>query len=414
MSVVSCAALGTLSGDAISNVGISGSFTMPLMKRMGFTPVFAAAVVTTASVGGVIMPPMMGAIIFIMVEVANIPYVEIIKAALVPSLLYFFAIFMQIEFYSKRRNLMGLPRAELPGKGESIWEAKFLFLIFALLIYFLAVATLFPVRAAYYTLFCMVILFLFDSYTKVSVEKIIEGFERAGRFVIVVTPLIAAAGIVFASISLTGTGGRIAGRLVAFCGDSLLLLTIITGLLCYVLCLGISAMLAYILLATLVVPGMIQFGVPPIAAHFFVIYMGLSGFYTPPYAVVALTASSMSGAPFYSTCWQSMKMAIVAYLVPITFILDPVLLLEIDSWAHFAYRLGLSLVAIYLLSAALEGYLHKRPMLWFERLILGIGSTLLFIPYQAFLIYGSGVTIIALILFFLNPATRRPYKESAV
>lgn len=221
ISIVSSSLLGTLTGDPISNVGISGSFSLPLMRKMNFSREYAAAVETTSSVGGVIMPPMMGAIIFIMVEISGFPYVAIMKASVVPAILYFLAIYMQIDFYSKRHRLYGFPASELPGKLEAVKECKFLFVIFALLVYFLAGMSLFPVRAAYYTLGCMLVLFFFDRRTTVSLDKIIDALERSGKFVIRVTPLIAAAGIVFASLSLTGTGARVASRLVAFCGDSL-------------------------------------------------------------------------------------------------------------------------------------------------------------------------------------------------
>lgn len=402
MSVISSGFLGTLTGCPIGNVGISGAFTIPLMKKTGFSPAYASAVETTASVGGVIMPPMMGAIIFIMVEVTGIPYVEIIKAALFPAILYFVAVFFQISFYSSKHEMTGLQPSQLPDRKKSIYESKYLFVTFGLLIYFLVGLYLFPVRAAYYTLFCMIALFIIDRSSSVTWRKIVDGLELSTRNTLPVVPIACAAGIILGSISLTGTGIRLASNVVELAGGNLLVLTIVLAVVCYLLGLGISAMLAYILLSTLVAPALVEMGVPTIAAHFFIIYMGLSGFFTPPYAVVALMASSVGGADFYQTCIHSMKMAVVAYIVPITLILDPVLLYQDVLISRFIFRIIVSLIAIYLLSAGLEGYLYKRKLLWMERIVLSIGSLLLFVPYIEFIYIGGLICLTAIGLYIFN------------
>lgn len=415
MAVVSSSFLGTLTGDPISNVGISGSVTIPMMKKQKVSPEYAAAVETTASVGGLIMPPMMGAIIFLMVEITGIPYVQIMKAALVPALLYFFAIFCQIDFHCKKHNLEGLPADQIPDRKQALKDAKFLYVVFGTLIYLLVVKRLFPVDAAYYSLGIMIVLFMIDRKSKVTLTRIFDGLEMASRFVVKIAPLIACAGIILGSLSLTGTGLRMSNRLLEFTGDSLLLLVVITGIICYFLGLGVSAMLAYVVLASIVAPAMVQFGVPVIAAHLFIIYVGLSGFFTPPYAVVALTASGLAGADFYKTCWQSMKLAIVAYIIPLTIVLSPVLLLEDVTLQRFIVRAGISVLAIYFLSAGVEGYFYGRSLYRLERLFISAGALTLFIPYYlSFDIAGLVLLGVGVALFFANSrALKRQHAESA-
>lgn len=378
VAVMGSALLGTMTGSPIANVGIVGSFTIPLMKRIGYSPVFAGAVETAASTGGVIMPPVMGVVAFIMADLTEIPYGKIALAATVPAVLYFLALYFQIDLYAARKGLVGVPKAELPSLKEALRE-NFIFLPPLVLLAVLMMWLQFEeTTAVYYSMGLLIAIAALDRKNRLTLGKVIMALEKAGLNMITLVPLMAAAGIIIASVSITGLGVNLSNILLEVSGGSLILLTILTGLACYVMGMGVSAVATYIILATLVAPAMIQKGIPILVAHFFIFYMGASLFITPPLAPAAFAASVIAKASPFAIGFQAMRLAIVAYLVPVTIIFNPALLL-IGSGMEILTAIVTALIAVYALSVGIEGW-FRCQLHWAERVIWLASGLLLFVP----------------------------------
>jgi TRAP transporter 4TM/12TM fusion protein len=385
-AILGSAALGTMVGATAANVATTGSITIPLMKKTGYSPEFAGGVECTASNGGQIMPPVMGAVAFLIAELLSMPYWSVCVAAFLPAALYFVAIFVQVHFEAVRLGLRGLMSDELPSLKNVITKGWFYLIPVAVLVYLLAVIHL-PVQhcGLYASLSAMVIILL-DWQRKKETRKngkdivvwLIGCMETAARSLLVPTAACASAGIIIGSLDSSGLGFRLSSILVDASGGNLFILLLLTAIASFILGMGMTSIPCYLVLVILVAPALVQLGVVPIAAHLFVFYWGLISFLTPPVAIAAYVAAGISGGRPMETGFIAMRLGVVKYIIPFLFIYNPALLL-MGSVGKVLIAVIFGLIGVTILSIGLEGFFLKRITLS-ERLVFIGGGFLTLIP----------------------------------
>ncbi len=392
VAVLGSALFGTVTGSPIAEIGVVGSFTIPLMKRIGYSPTFAGAAEAAAACGGVIDPPVMGAVAFVMADFTGIGYGKIAVAAILPAILYYLSIFFQLDLRAASTGLVGLPKAELPRVKDALKESWLLVVPIAVLIVWMMILDEEPTTSVFIALGALILLTMFTPRNRLTLSKAIRSLESAGTSMIDVTPICALAGIIVGSITLTGLGINLSSLLVTLSGGSLLLLSILTAVAIYIMGMGIAAIASYILMAILVAPAMVQMGVPILVAHFFIFYVGVSMFITPPYAPAAYVAAAVAGAEPMRVGYQAMRLAIVAYIVPFISIFQPALLWMGTTTEVITATIG-GIIAIYALSVGFEGYCLTF-LKWPERLTWLAGGFLLFVPKYFLMVPGLALILL--------------------
>lgn len=377
VSIFSSALMGSISGSVISNVISTGSFTIPAMKKTGYAPHYAAAVEACASAGGVIMPPIMGATAFVMAEVLQVPYVQIIAAAAVPSCLYYFCLFYQADAYAALNNIKGQPKEECPNLWEVLKKGWFYLAAIALLIY-IVVFMWRETQAAWITTLVLLLLAMLRKETRLNLKKAVDLLEGSGRFLGELTAILAACGLIIGSMSMTGVAHSFSHEVVSFAGDNVLLLLILGAFASFILGMGMTITACYIFLAIVMAPALIQVGYYPLAVHLFVLYWGVASFITPPVALGAFAAAAVAGANPMRTGFQAMQLGLAKYFLPFFFVFNPALILHGTPLA-ILHAVSTCAIGIALLGSALEGYLigvgkiprWSRPFLFIAGLALG-------------------------------------------
>jgi TRAP transporter 4TM/12TM fusion protein len=354
-AVVSSALFGMLSGSPSSNVATTGVLTIPLMRRMGFNSSLAGAVETVASTGGMIMPPVMGAVTFVMAEWLGIPYAQVAFMALIPALCYYTVLFASVHFAACREGLK-YSAEELPDVKGILREGWFYVIPLAFLVYFLLVAKLPPSTSAIATLpLVVVVSFLSKNKTNHLVpRKILNALKESMWRWLTIGLITAIVGIVLGSLELSGLGVRISGFLVDLARGNLLLTMIMVATSSFVLGMGLDALPCYITLAILTAPALVKLGVPLIAAHFFVLYWGLSSFITPPVCLAVYTACSITGGNVWKTGWDSVKVGIIVFIIPFAFVYHPSLLL-MGTGKEILLAAGTALIGGVIMAGAIQG-----------------------------------------------------------
>ena len=395
VAVLSSGLMGTVSGSSVANVVGTGSLTIPMMKKLGYHKDFAGAVEAAASTGGQLMPPVMGAAAFLMAEFVAVPYVEIVKAAVIPAFLYFTGVWLGVHFEAKRNDLKGLPRAELPKLGELLRTRGHLAIPLLVIVYLL-VSGYTPMRAALVAIVLSIVVSGIKKSTRMSPAAIVKGLETGARNVLGVLVACAAAGIIIGVVTKTGVGLKLASALLELSGGLILpsmFLTMITAIL---LGMGVPTTANYVITSTIAAPALIQMGVPILAAHMFVFYFGIIADVTPPVALAAYAGSGISGGNALRTGINASKLAIAAFIIPYMFVLNPELLLVDGLTAGLCLSLLTAIVGMVALSSSLIGYL-AAPLRTWERVILGLGGLMMIKPGLVTDI--AGVVIFAAILF---------------
>jgi len=377
VSILSSAMMASMSGSVISNVVSTGSFTIPAMKRTGYASHYAAAVEACASAGGVIMPPIMGATAFVMAEMLRVPYVQIIIAAAVPSLMYYFCLFYQADAYAAKNDIKGQAREDCPSLLVVLKEGWFYLVAIALLIY-IVVFLWREAQAPWYTTALLLIMTLFRKETRLNWSRILDLVEGAGKFLGEVTAILAACGLIIGAMSITGVAHSFSHEIISFAGDNVALLLILGAISSFILGMGMTITACYIFLAIVMAPALIEAGYYPLAVHLFIMYWGVASFITPPVALGSFAAASVAGADPMKTGFASMRLGAAKYLLPFFFVLNPALILEGGVWeiigAITTCTIGMSLIG-----SAMEGYLlgvgkipkWTRPILFINGLMLG-------------------------------------------
>lgn len=377
-AVISSAFEGTISGSSIANTAGSGSFTIPMMKKLGYRPEFAAAVEASASTGGQIMPPVMGAAAFVMVEFLNIPYIEIAKAAAIPAILYFTGVFLMVHFEALREGLVGLPRTSLPRLKTVILTQGHLIAPLVLIV-LLMDAGYNPAKAAVWAMVLAWGLGALKKETRMGLRGLVKTMADAVTQALPVIATCAAAGLIVGVVTLTGIGLKLSANMVELAGNSLVVALVFTMIASLVLGMGIPTTATYIVLATMAAPALVKLGVLPLASHLFVFYFGVVADITPPVALAVYTGAAIAGSNPWKTGIEAVKLALGAFLVPYVFVLSPVLLLVGATPLLIIQILATAVLGMVALSAAVTGF-WNTSLTWAERLALVAGGLLLVDP----------------------------------
>lgn len=354
VSIFSSGLMGSMSGGPISNVLTTGPLSIPAMRRIGFSKEYAAGVEACASTGGVFMPPIMGATAFVMASFLNVSYVTVAIAALIPSILYFFGLFMQIDAYAARHDLKGLPREELPKLSTVFREGWYFVAVFVALIWMLVYLQ----REAVAPFYATALLLVINQFTRhrLSWEKLTQLVATMGKLLAELAGILAAIGLIIGGLAVTGIAGTIANDLVYLAGENVLVLLIMGALTSFILGIGMTVTAAYIFLAIVLVPALTNSGLDPLASHMFVMYWGMLSFITPPVALAAFAAASVAQVSPMRAGFEAMRLGAIIYFVPFFFVFNPALLLQ-GTWLQDLQAISTALIGVALVSAALQGYL---------------------------------------------------------
>lgn len=378
VAVVASAMEGMVSGSSVANTVGSGSVTIPLMKKTGYKPEFAAAAEASASTGGQIMPPIMGAAAFLMADYVGVPYSNIVVRAILPAVLYFAGIFIAVHLEAKKEGLRGLSKEELP-KIKPLLKQVYLLIPLILLIYLVGTSQKSIQYAAALAIVAAIVVSLFNKGNRITPKRIFEALAAGGQGMITVAAACGVAGIIAGTITMTGLANMMINGIVALAGNQIIIALFLTMLCCIVLGMGVPTTANYCIMAATCAPILIRMGVPTLAAHFFVFYFGIVADLTPPVALAAYAGAAIGQANPMKTAFTATKLAIGAFIVPYVFALNPAMLFINTSAPEVILICITSLVGIFGVSAALEGYILCR-MKWYERIACVIGGLLLIYP----------------------------------
>jgi TRAP transporter 4TM/12TM fusion protein len=455
VSVVTSGLMGTINGSGVANVVTTGQFTIPLMKRFGYSPAFAGGVEATSSMGGQIMPPVMGAVAFIMAETINVPYLEVCKAAIIPALLYFCTAFWMVHLEAGRKGLLGLAKEDCPNPWTAVRERWYLLLPLAGLVALLfsgytplfsgtiglalTVVLIFgaalmsgvasgPLRVLFWVLlgfacagFLQFGVMTFFVVTAVLVTLLlvlrtgqdarrlaVRALADGARHALPVAVACALVGVIIGVINLTGVAAEFGGRIIAVGEESLFLALVLTMLVCLVLGMGIPTIPNYIITSSLAAPVLLELGVPLIVSHMFVFYFGIMADLTPPVALAAFAASPIAKETGLKISMQALRVAIAGFIVPYMAVYSPALMLQGDSWLATLYVVFKALVAVGLWGVGAIGYM-AGPLNWAERLWAIVAASFLVValPLTDEIGLGGGAVLLAWHLWRQRGRTRR-------
>jgi TRAP transporter 4TM/12TM fusion protein len=398
---------GSINGSGIANVALTGPVTIPLMVRVGYKPYFAAAVEAVASNGGQIMPPVLGIAAFIMMDFLEVSYLTIIKATLIPAILYYVALFLMLDFEAARTGLTGLPREELP-LLRNILRSGWLYLVpIAVLVILIAGFSYTPETACIYSLVLVIVVTWFMKGKRMGLRELADALEKTGGAMPSLGVVIAMVSILVASLDVTGLGVRVTGGLVELAGGNLLFLLSLTAVAAMILGMGMPASGVYIIVAILLAPSLVQIGVEPLVAHMFVWYYGLTAMLTPPVCLTAFVAASIAGSPFMKTGWLAMRLGIVIFIVPFMFVYSPELIM-IGAPGEVALQVTTALIGVVFLSAGIVGYLFKPVGRFGRAVFLGAGLTMIIPGLGTDIIGFAGGSLMTLWQLVGRSDSRRP------
>ena len=406
VAVIASALQGTITGSSVANTVSSGSFTIPMMKKMGYKPEFAAAVEAAASTGGQIMPPIMGAAAFLMAEMTSIPYSKIIIAAIIPAILYFGGIMIMIHLEAQKYDLKGLPEDEIPHFGKLMMSYWYLLIPLVALVYLMMNGAT-AARAAIIAIILAIAVSMFRADTRMTFTTLLDALEAGARNIIGVAVACAVAGMIVGIVTLTGIGLKLAGGLLALSHGSTLLALFFTMIASIILGMGVPTTANYVIMATITAPIVLQLGVPLLPAHMFVFYFGIVADITPPVALAAYAGSAIAHSNPLKTGVTATRIAIAAFIIPYIFALNPSLLI-LDSTPIEVITVTITaLIGMLGVAAGMEGYFKGllNPVL---RVIALAGGLALIIP-------GLATDVIGIILIGSITAyqTLRQKKQTA-
>ncbi len=376
-AIIFSALIGSITGSSTANVATTGTFTIPLMKKLGYPPELAAGVEADASTGGQILPPVMGASAFVMAEFINMPYSAVMVAAALPAFMYFSTSFFMIHYRAMKEGLVGLPKSDLPALKEVLKGGFYYFAPLIMLIIMLFRFS--PGRSVFWAIILTVVLSWFKKETRMYPKDIFTTMAEGVIKSLEVVAACAVAGIVIGMVTMTGLGLKFSTIITTMAGGVLwkaLPLTMIASL---ILGMGVPTTAKYIILATLVAPALVTMGAPLLPAHLFILYFGTDADITPPVGLAAYAAAGIAGADPLKTGWEAMKMGITAYIVPFMIIYRPAIILNAPL-PEILFAFVTILIGGGVLGAAVQGYFIRRMPAW-HRLVAGAGAILLLDPH---------------------------------
>ena len=412
VSVVSSSLFGTVSGSAVANVLVDGPITIPLMKRSGFRPPFAAAVESVASTGGQIMPPVMGAAAFVMAEFLGVSYFQVTIWAIIPAILYYVAVFFAVHFEAKRVGLLGLPRSEIPRLRVVMLERGHLFIPLLVILAGLISGYSAPLCALAGTLSCIPVALMRRSTRRdISWKTAWDALHDGAKNSIAVALACACAGIIIGVIALTGAAINFTAIVLDLAQDLLWLALALTALAGIVLGMGMPTTPAYIVMVSLLVPAIIKLGATPPAAHMFAFYFAILSAITPPVALAVYAAAAIAKTNLWESGWAAVRVGAAGFIVPFMFVFEPSLLMIGDDWFNIFTSFVSATIGVICLAAGLHGYLLRENMIW-ERVFLVAAAVLLIKP--GYITDAIGLALLAAVVInqkLLNrakPAVSRP------
>lgn len=356
-SVLASCFFGMLSGSGVANVFTTGVITIPLMKRTGYSGYFAGAVEAVASNGGQLMPPVMGAVAFIIAKMLGMPFYQVCIYAALPALLYYFAILVQIDLEAAKNNIKGLDPKDIPPFLETLKRGWFYLLPLFLLVFLLVVPRWSPTTACFISLVSLLLISCFIKGHRPTGGRMASAFEGTLKTLAMLAPACAAAGVIMAAVGFTALGLKLSGGLVALSGGNKILLLLMTAVVSFILGMGLSSIPCYLMVALLIAPTLVKMGVAPIAAHLFAFWWGIISFITPPVAITAYAAASVAKSDMFKTAWQASKLGVVAYVLPFFFCLNPALVLK-GSLLDIAMGTATAIAGVIFLSAGIVGFFY--------------------------------------------------------
>ncbi|MEG1837288.1 MAG: TRAP transporter permease [Synergistaceae bacterium] len=421
VAVVSSGLMGTVSGSSVANVCTTGMFTIPLMKSVGYEPHFAAAVEAVASTGGQIMPPVMGAAAFIMAQILGVPYMEVVVAAIIPALLYYFAVMVQVHFEASRLGLEGIPFSQLPPLWPLLKAKGFLLIPLFAIIYFL-LAGFTPLKAAFNGIVISFLLSWVNKETRLTLPHLIEAFESGARSALGVACACATVGLIVGMGTLTGLALRIANAIVSLAsvGTGNILVTLMssafsipleevalattkiltlffTMIASLLLGMGLPTTANFIVTSTMAAPALLLLGVPPMAAYMFVFYFGIAADLTPPVALAAYAGAGISGSDPMKTGLTAFKLALAGFLVPYIYVYNPILLFINVDTIHLVQAVLTALLGVVLLAMSTIGF-FTAPITPIMRLISFVGALGLLVPGTRSDLFGFAIFLVIIVI----------------
>ncbi len=391
IAVVASGLFGSISGSAIANVIGTGTFTIPMMKKCGFEDEYAAAVEASASTGGQIMPPVMGATAFLIAEYLGIPYFSLVKAALIPAVLFYVAILMTVDLYARKHDIKGVPESELPTWKE-LGRNVYLILPLIYLIISMSVFKMTVTKSGITSIIATIVCTLFSARNRITLEKlkrIVKASINGAKPVAVACGVV---GIIIGIVMGSGLGFRMSSMLIQISNGQLGILLVLTMVVSLILGMGVPTTAAYLMLALLVVPALKQMNVLPLAAHLFIFYFGIISNVTPPVALAAYAAAGVARCNPTKTGIFAFKLSLSGFILPFMFVYNPVLLMQ-GNWLEIIQSLITALLGIYSLSSALEGFVFKWNANKAERLVLLASALLLIVPGALTAVIGLAVLV---------------------
>ena len=407
-AVVSSGLMGSISGSSVANTVTTGSFTIPLMKRVGYNSRFAAAVEAAASTGGQIMPPIMGAAAFIMAEFIGVPYVTIAKAAILPAILYYITVGLMVHFEAKKQGLQGMSDDLIPKFLDVIKNRGHMIAPLIIIFYYLFRGYT-PLRAAFLGIIVSFALSFIKEDTRMNLQDLLDTLREGAISALGVAAACAAVGFIVGVTTLTGLGLKFTSLTVALAQGNLFLALFFTMVACTILGTGLPTTATYIVLATMAAPALTQLGVPILAAHLFVLYFGVVADLTPPAALAAYAGAGISGSNPLKTGLTAVKLAIAGFVVPFVFAYSPSLLLIDTTAVQVILITGSSILGVFSLAAAVLGYLNRKTSNIERLILLGSAYGLLIPGWQSDIL---GIILLGAVLY-LQFKNKEEYKAQA-
>lgn len=412
VAVVSSGLMGSLSGSVISNILTTGPITIPTMKRSGYAPHYAASIEACASTGGTLMPPVMGAVAFIMASFLGVPYAEVMIAAFLPALLFYLALLFQVDNYAARNNLQGMESADIPRIRDVLKEGWPYLFSLVMLVYMLLYMRL-EAHAPYYATAVLLFISLFKKEYRLNISRALALLRELTVSVANLVAILAGIGLVVGGLSYSGVAGAFSRELLLYAGGSIPLMLGAGAITSFVLGMGMTVSACYIFLSILLAPALIAAGLDPLASHLFILYWGMMSYITPPVALAAITAAGVAGSNAWTTGLYAMRLGSVLFVLPFLFVLNPSLILQ-GAWLAIMVSAFTAIAAMWLLASALEAYLYRVGIIRWPLRVLLLGATAALIyPEVVSDMVGFGLLALSYLAAWLVPSLQYRAKTVA-
>ena len=411
VAVMGSGILGSLSGSVISNILTSAPFSIPTMRKVGYPASYAAAIEACASTGATLMPPVMGTVAFVMASFLGVQYSTIVVAAVIPALLFYVALLFQVDMYAARVGLKGLPREDIPPLWP-VLKSGWPYLLSLAVLIFVLMGLRMEARSPYYASAVMLIATAFRKDTRLTLARANQLLLDISTNIASLVAVLAGIGLVVGGLSYTGVAGAFSRELLLYAGGNTALMLIAGAVTSFVLGMGMTVTACYIFLSILLAPALVQAGLNPIASHLFILYWGMLSYITPPVALAAITAANVAGSKPIETGFRAMRLGMPLFVLPFIFVYDPALIME-GSFVNIVERIGLTLVAIWAITAAFESWIYKVGRIGIvSRIAFAAGGILIIFPELMTSLIGAGA-LVAVIIINLAIGRRRSHDAAA-